>query len=252
MSPLPDRIVHAGGGAIEPDAVPVGGAPCPRWLRDLAESVPGIAPESFSRLLPPEEGGRQSAVLILFGPPTASAPAPADDSQVGGERVVLLERSHTMRSHPAQIAFPGGARDPDDRDLVETALREAQEETGVEPAGVQVLAELPALFLPPSQFVVTPVLGWWARPSAVSVRDPAEVHDVLSVSVAHLLEPATRFTVSHSSGFVGPAFDLDDLLLWGFTAGLLSRLFELAGIEREWDTGIQRSIPARYLQGERS
>ena len=111
---------------------------------------------------------------------------------------------------------------------------------------------LPSLFLPPSQFVVTPVLGWWAQPSPLSVRDPAEVHDVLFVPVAHLLDPATRFTVTHPSGFVGPAFDVGDLLLWGFTAGLLSRVLEFAGLDREWDASVERRIPERYLQGPRS
>ncbi len=214
--------------------------------------MPQIEPERFSRLLPPEEGGRESAVLILFGPAPADSQAPTPGSQVVGEHVVLLERSHDMRSHPAQIAFPGGARDGDDADLVATALREAQEETGLDPSGVEVLTELPSLFLPPSRFVVTPVLGWWPHPSALSVRDPAEVHDVISVPVAHLLDPEHRFTVTHPSGFVGPAFDLDDLLLWGFTAGLLSRVLEFGGLDQEWDASIERPIPDRYLQGERS
>ena len=246
-------IAYSGAqGVIEPVAVPAGGVPCPPWLRELAGRMPDIEPERFSRLLPPEEGGRESAVLILFGPAPADAQALTPGSQVAGEHVVLVERSHVMRSHPAQIAFPGGARDADDADLVATALREAQEETGLEPAGVEVLTELPSLFLPPSRFVVTPVLGWWPHPSALSVRDPAEVHDVISVPVSHLLDPGHRFTVTHPSGFVGPAFDLDDLLLWGFTAGLLSRVLEFGGLDQEWDASIERPIPDRYLQGERS
>ncbi len=253
MSGRRSDIAYSGArGVIEPAAVPAGGAPCPTWLRDLAERMPHIEPERFSRLLPPEAGGRESAVLILFGPAPAPSPSLIAGSQVVGERVVLLERSHDMRSHPAQIAFPGGARDADDPDLVATALREAQEETGLEPSGVEVLTELPSLFLPPSRFVVTPVLGWWPHPSALSVRDPAEVHDVISVPVAHLLDPEHRFTVKHPSGFVGPAFDLDDLLLWGFTAGLLSRVLEFGGVDREWDASIERPIPDRYLQGDRS
>ncbi|OFE18778.1 coenzyme A pyrophosphatase [Humibacillus sp. DSM 29435] len=253
MSGRPSNIAYSGArGTIEPVAVDAGGAPCPTWLRDLARRMPGIEPERFSRLLPPEEGGRESAVLILFGPAPARSQASTPDSQVGQEHVVLVERSHDMRSHPAQIAFPGGARDLDDPDLVATALREAHEETGLDPSGVEVLSTMPALFLPPSRFVVTPVLGWWPHPSPLSVRDPAEVHDVISVPVSHLLDPEHRFTVTHPSGFVGPAFDLDDLLLWGFTAGLLSRVLEFGGQGREWDAGIERPIPDRYLQGERS
>ncbi|MBW8731263.1 MAG: CoA pyrophosphatase [Terrabacter sp.] len=241
------RIAYAGrSGSIDPSPTHGAGAvPRPAWMDELAVRLEEVAPEWFSRFLPPEEGGRESAVLILFGPP----PAGADDD---GEHVVLIERSHTMRTQPAQIAFPGGSRDPEDDDLVSTALREAEEETGVDPAGVDVVAQLPSLFLAPAQFVVAPVLGWWAQPSPIGVRDPAEVHDVLSVPVSHLVDPATRFSVTHPSGYVGPGFDLDHLLLWGFTAGLISSVLELGGLSRPWDSEIRRELPERYLGGRRS
>ena len=75
----------------------------PSWLADLVAQLGHLEPEFFSRFLPPEEGGRPSAVLILFGP-TAD----------GGEDVVLTERSHSMRSHAGQVSFPGGSIDPTD------------------------------------------------------------------------------------------------------------------------------------------
>lgn len=224
-------------GAIEPGPA---GLPRPDWLDRIPELLPTVEPHWFSRFLPPDEGGRESAVLMLFGPPPAGSTAE-------GEHVVLIERSHTMRTQPAQIAFPGGARDPEDADAVATALREANEETGVDPAGVDVVEILPSLYLPPAEFVVAPVIGWWSAPSPIAVRDPAEVHDVLSVPLSHLLDPESRFTVTHPSGFVGPAFDLDHLLLWGFTAGLLSRLLDLAGLSREWDETRRRTLPERYV-----
>ena len=201
-------------------------------VTQLGQQDPGF----FSRFLPPDEGGRASAVLILFGP-----------SPEGGEDVVLTERSHSMRSHAGQVSFPGGAVDPVDSGPVAAALREAQEEVGLEPAGVQVVAELPALYLPPSNFVVTPVLAWWAQPSPISVVDHLEVARVLRAPLTELTDPARRFTVSHPNGFVGPAFDVDGLLVWGFTAGLLSKVIELAGLERTWDRDDHRPLPAHLL-----
>jgi 8-oxo-dGTP pyrophosphatase MutT (NUDIX family) len=198
----------------------------------LGDHGPGF----FSRFLPPDDGGRPSAVLILFGPDAG-----------GGQDVVLTERSHSMRSHAGQVSFPGGAIDPGDAGPVSAALREAREEVGLDPAGVQVVAELPDLYLPPSNFVVTPVLAWWARPTKISVVDHQEVARVLRAPLAELTDPARRFMVSHPSGFVGPAFDVDGLLVWGFTAGLLSKVIELAGLEQSWDQTDLRPLPPQVL-----
>ena len=76
-----------------------------------------------------------------------------------------------MRSHPGQVSFPGGSIDATDASPTAAALREAQEEVGLDPAGVEVLATLPELWLPPSNFAVTPVLGWWREPTPVAVVD---------------------------------------------------------------------------------
>lgn len=217
-------------GGMPPDA------PQPRWMAHLLTRLGQQDPGFFSRFLPPDEGGRPSAVLILFGP-----------NAEGGEDVVLTERSHSMRSHAGQVSFPGGAIDPGDSGPVSAALREAQEEVGVDPAGVQVVAELPALYLPPSNFVVTPVLAWWAQPGPIGVVDHLEVARVVRAPLSELTDPARRFTVSHPSGFVGPAFDVDGLMVWGFTAGLLSKVLELAGLERSWDEDDRRPLPPHLI-----
>jgi 8-oxo-dGTP pyrophosphatase MutT (NUDIX family) len=208
----------------------------PQWMEHLVSQLGRQKRGYFSRFPPPDEGGRQSAVLILFGPGAA-----------GGEDVVLTERSPSMRSHAGQVSFPGGSIDLADSGPVSAALREAHEEVGLDPAGVQVVAELPALYLSPSNFVVTPILAWWAQPGPIGVVDPLEVARVLRAPLSELTDPARRFTVSHPSGFIGPAFDVDGLLVWGFTAGLLSTVIELAGLERSWDRGDPRPLPAHLI-----
>jgi hypothetical protein len=145
-----------------------------------------------------------------------------------------MERAADMRNHAGQPAFPGGATDPGDADPAATALREAQEEVGLDPATVRVLATLPPLWIPVSRFVVTPVLGWWRSPHPVHPRLPAEVARVARVPVADLVDPANRLRVRHTSGHVGPAFRVQGMLVWGFTAGVLSALLEMGGWSTPW------------------
>jgi 8-oxo-dGTP pyrophosphatase MutT (NUDIX family) len=211
----------------------------PAWLQPLVRALPQVRPEQLSRFLPPADGGRHSAVLILFG------------EGPHGPDVLLIERAATMRSHAGQPAFPGGALDPEDgpvegRGPVTAALREAREEVGLDPATVEVLGTLPALWLPPSGFVVHPVVAWWRAPHPVAVVDVAEVAAVARVPLDRLADPELRFTVTHPSGWVGPAFEVatDDaaLLVWGFTAGLLDKLLALPACERAWDRTRSREL----------
>jgi 8-oxo-dGTP pyrophosphatase MutT (NUDIX family) len=198
-----------------------------------------ITGEDISRWLVPEDSGaRPGAVLMLFGE---------------GERgpdLLLTERAHTMRSHPGQVSFPGGSVDPEDASPTAAALREAVEEVGVDIDGVDVLATLPELWLPPSNFAVTPVLAWWRESSPVGVVDPAEVHAVFRTPIAELLDPANRVTVTHPAGYSSPGFligDDKDVLLWGFTAGLINKLFDFVGLTRDWDDSMTRQLPDYML-----
>ncbi len=206
----------------------------PDWLKPLAAAAGSVQATELSRFVPPADGsGRHSAVLMLFA-------SPSDERAAD---LLVLRRASTLRSHAGQVAFPGGVTDPSDLSASDTALREAEEEVGLARASVDVLAELPAVFLPPSGFVVSPVLAHWREPHPVGVVDTAEVAGVQRLPVAALTDPANRFTVRHSSGFIGPGFEVDGLFVWGFTAGLIDRLLRLAGWERPWDGALIRPIP---------
>ena len=137
-------------------------------------------------------------------------------------------------------AFPGGTQDPEDVDAAACALREAQEEVGVNPSGVRIVAQLPQLWVPPTGFAVTPILGWWHTPNAVAPAE-AEVAAAHRVPIEELADPANRVRVAHPSGFVGPGFEVADMIVWGFTGGLVASLLRLGGWERPWE-------PARVVQ----
>ena len=198
----------------------------------LVRLLEGAVDLPLRHALPPAPAtARRSAVLILFG------------EGPDGHDVLLIEKSAHLRSHAGQPAFPGGGVDPSDDFPVGTALREAEEEAGVDPAGVRVLATLPELFLPPSNRLVVPVVAWWEDPAGVSVGDPDEVARVARVPLADLADPANRFRVRHSSGYIGPAFGVAGMVVWGFTAALLDALLTAAGLARSWDTRDIRPVP---------
>jgi 8-oxo-dGTP pyrophosphatase MutT (NUDIX family) len=197
-------------------------APVPPWLRELA--VAARTMEVPARLRPPARGGKPSAVLILFG------------AGPGGPDLLFIQRSARLRLHAGQPAFPGGSIDAEDEGPVAAALREAAEEVGVEPAGVEVVGTLPELYIERTGFRVVPVLAWWRHPSAVAPVDSGEVAAVERVSVAELADPAVRLMVRLRGRPAGPAFRVRGMLVWGFTAALVDRLLALGGWAGPWDT----------------
>ena len=202
--------------------------PVPDWLRELADAAGKM--EINPLIQPPASGGRASAVLVLFGTGPGGPGGPDDPD------LLFIQRSADLRLHAGQPAFPGGAIDAADGGPVAAALREAAEEVGVDPDGVDVVGALPELFIPRTGFRVVPVLAWWRQPCAVAPVDPAEVASVERVSVSELADPATRVMVKGPGGFLSPAFRVKGMLIWGFTAVLVDRLLALAGWERPWDT----------------
>ncbi|MGY1812703.1 NUDIX hydrolase [Blastococcus sp. SYSU D00820] len=223
--------------------LPPSGGELPAYLQRLVASA-GELPLRH-RMQQRTATARRSAVLILFG----EGPHGAD--------VLLIEKSAHLRTHAGQPAFPGGGADPGDDYPVGTALREAQEEAGIDPDGVRVLTTLPELFLGPSDNVVVPVVAWWDDPRDVLVGDPREVARVARVPLADLVDPANRFRSRHPSGYLGPAFEVAGMYVWGFTAGLLDAVLEAAGLARPWNRDDVRPLPrdiaemARRSEGAR-
>lgn len=217
----------------------------PAWLDPVVAALDTIRGSDLSTFLPPEGGdARQSAVLMLFG------------EGADGPDLLLTERSHTMRSHPGQVSFPGGSLDPGETP-VEAALREAEEGTGLDPAGVEIVGALPQLWLPPSNYAVTPVVGWWRDPSPVSVRSLEEVHAIYRVPLQELRDPTHRVRVSSPrTGWVLPGFLIGprkDVILWGFTGGIVHRLFTYLGWIEERPDAPVIELPSYMLVGrERS
>ncbi|WP_323959299.1 NUDIX domain-containing protein [Arthrobacter sp. JZ12] len=189
---------------------------------------------------------RPAAVLILFGRLDDRLSHAHSDAVPDDLDVLLVVRAGSLRSHPGQVAFPGGRIDSEDATPTAAALREAEEETGLDPAGVEVLGELPPVGLPISNHLVTPVLAWWSAPTPVRVVDHAESAHVFRAPVADLLSPAARFNaVVRRQGrkHLTPAFDVDGVVIWGFTGLLLSRLFDGLGWTQPWDEAREQDAP---------
>lgn len=223
----------------------------PRWLAPLVEAArSGDVTKILPERRPPESGGdgidthpsgrphRTSAVLVLFsGDPEAPGPHPPEDA-----RILLTHRAATLGSHAGQVSFPGGGSEEVDTKIPDTALREALEETGLDPDSVDVLAVTDALYIPVSNYSVFPVLAYWREPGRVHAADQAETARVLTPPLGELLDPAHRFTVRQSAGWQGPAFTIGDLVLWGFTAGVFAAATQLAGWDLDWDAGDVRDL----------
>lgn len=247
--------------------LPLTPAAGPAWLRPLVDNVDGI-PAAYRHRLGADAlamiaavnakaritgAGRDAAVLVLFSGPLSGSgvagglPAEAD--------LLVTVRASTLRHHAGQAAFPGGAADPGDGGPVATALREANEETGVDVSRLQPLATMEKIFIPPSGFHVVPVLAYSPDPGPVAVVDEAETAIVARVPVGAFVNPANRLMVyrdARSRRFTGPAFLLNEMLVWGFTGQVISAMLDVAGWARPWDTADVRELDeAMALVGNR-
>jgi 8-oxo-dGTP pyrophosphatase MutT (NUDIX family) len=182
---------------------------------DGLERPTGTSP---TRTSPAELPGRRAAVLVLVYPDVA-----------GDARVVLIERpTADGRHHSGEVSFPGGKAEPEDVDDRATAMREATEEVGLDPiaAGVRVVGLLDRLWIPVSDFAVTPVLAVAER-RPVLVAAPAEVASIVEPLLARFLPDAPIAMVDRTIGgwpLRYGHYEIDGLSVWGATARVLSQL----------------------------
>lgn len=198
---------------------------------DLHTSLPGraaharMAPRPRSGPLQPQDprdDTRRGGVLVLFYPHQNRLWLP----------FILRATYHGV--HSGQVSFPGGGFEPDDADLMATALREAYEEIGVAPESVQLLGLLSTLYIAPSNFLVQPVLGYTPTRPEFHL-DPYEVADLIEVPVADLLDPtnvgqeARRLRDDRMADV--PFFAIQGHVIWGATAMILSELLALPAMQ---------------------
>ena len=157
-----------------------------------------------------------------------------------------------MRSHSGQMAFPGGHIDAADGGPVGAALREAWEETGLDPAGVIPLAVLDSATTGGSNRRVRPVVAYAPEPGGVHPASEEETDAVFFVSVRELVDPVNRAMLG-MQGWSGPAFWAGEYLVWGFTGVLMSVVLQLGGWAVPWDErpGDLRAALARSANRER-
>lgn len=160
----------------------------------------------------------KSAVLFLFYP-----------DATGCTTTVLIKRPEYNGAHGGQISFPGGRYEIEDIDLKATALRETHEEIGVPPSAVEITGKLTDLFIPPSNFIVSPYLGILkGKPSFVP--DQAEVAQVLEFKLTDFFKPENRHTklITLIGGYTleTPCFVINHHVIWGATAMMINELVE--------------------------
>lgn len=177
-------------------------------LRAAVDPLPDPAPPTID----PVSGSRNAAVLILADPGTPGLP------------LLFIRRSRRVSAHQGQIAFPGGGAEEGDGGPAGTALREAREEVGIDPADVEVIGALPPTPTRTSAMRVDPVVGLARRPLAPQ-PDGFEVEAIFEVTLDDLLAaPVTSREVPGRRGMPVHFIEVEGRVIWGATAAMLVEL----------------------------
>ena len=161
---------------------------------------------------------RKAAVMMLFYPKN------------GRTHLVLIVRSSYDGTHSSQIAFPGGKFEPEDEVFANTALRETHEEIGILPRNIEIIKPFTELYVPPSNFMVHPFLGI-SREEISFIPDPNEVANIIELPLSVFLSDeiiiSAEMVTSYAGKITVPAFKIEEHLVWGATAMILSELKEV-------------------------
>ena len=189
-------------------------------LADLAHQimVPPERIELLKKVNIQENNPKKAAVLILLYPKNNRT------------HLVLIERNSYLGVHSSQIAFPGGKVEVNDHSVAFTALRETQEEIGVEMNKVSIIKAFTEVYIPPSNFMVFPFLGYVNEELQFN-PEPREVASVIELSIENFLDERLVVTkemnTSYSNSIRVPAFKIKEYYVWGATAMILSEVKEV-------------------------
>jgi 8-oxo-dGTP pyrophosphatase MutT (NUDIX family) len=142
--------------------------------------------------------------------------------------LLFTKRTDKVEHHKGQISFPGGVRDAEDTDLLQTALRETEEEMGIQPGDVTILGKTDT-FLTNTNYLVTPYVGYYSYPYEYQVNHD-EISKVIEVPIAHLLTPEIFETrIIKRDGFTWRVhfYQFHDESIWGVTGFLLSNFLNI-------------------------
>ncbi len=166
-----------------------------------------------------KQTARKAGVMALFYP-----------SQSLDTHLILILRKTYKGVHSAQVGFPGGKIEPEDQSLLETALRETEEEVGVNAKSISVLKQLTEIYIPPSDFFVQPFLGVTYQ-TPIFIPQEEEVEALIEVPLTHFMDDkiltTSTLSTSYATNIQVPAFMLNDHVVWGATAMMLSEVREL-------------------------
>lgn len=204
------------------------------WFDKLQEQLAGELPGSRAHALmsPAGRGNTEEYIKELVSPPKNSAVLLLLYPAVNSIKMVLIKRPSYDGVHSGQIALPGGKVEDTDTDYQYTALRETSEEIGVDTHDIKMLGSLSRIYIPPSNFLVYPFVGWMNNIPSFK-PDPKEVDLILSPNINVLLEDSVRkegsFMAGGSKGFMvkAPYFEVENEKVWGATAAILSEFKEI-------------------------